>query len=66
MTSTGKKDTGAEAPAAAGMVIRAPTLAIAGLQDGCIDPVIFELTMGGEGEGCVASSRRAPWIHLHT
>ncbi len=37
------------------MVIRAPTLAIAGLQDGCIAPVIFELTMGGEGEGCVPS-----------
>ena len=34
-------------------VIRAPTLALSGLEDGCIATVIYDLTMGGDGERCV-------------
>lgn len=34
-------------------VVPAPTLALSGLQDGCIDTVIFDATMGGALERCV-------------
>lgn len=30
-------------------VITAPTLGLSGLSDGCIDTIIFDLTMGGDG-----------------
>lgn len=34
-------------------VVLAPTLGISGLQDGCIAPQLWDLTMGGDGERCV-------------
>lgn len=30
-------------------VVMAPTLGLSGLSDGCIDTLIFDLTMGGDG-----------------
>lgn len=51
-TYTGNR-TAAEPPPAP--VLRVPTLGISGLQDGCMRPKVFDLTMGGgaDGERCV-------------
>lgn len=45
--NAGTKKQSAAVPAP--QVITAPTLGLSGLSDGCINTVIFDLTMGGDG-----------------